>query len=197
MPRRRVLCIPPHTSKESVILSCSHLVCRRGLRLKRRAPGRKGPATGCRKTSGDSGAVAQFAMVALRRPVGPSWRSLAHWASASLHLPLAALGSRSLQWSRWVGPWGHPGASLLIGLPPRFICHWQPSALPPGCFHRIWRHKVNCPEGTREDPLGGMGKIRKKPCVARVSLHGSLAAPLAQGSHKNLEKVAPATFLTS
>ncbi len=34
----------------------------------------------------------QFAKVALRRPVGPSWRSLAHWASASLLPPLAALG---------------------------------------------------------------------------------------------------------
>ena len=45
------------------------------------------------KTSGGSGAAAQFAMVALRWPVGPSWRFLAHWASASLHLPLAALGS--------------------------------------------------------------------------------------------------------
>ena len=44
-------------------------------------------------------------------------------------------------------------------------------------FHRIWRHKVNCPEGTREGPLGGARQIRKKPCVARVSLHSSLAAP--------------------
>ena len=44
-------------------------------------------------------------------------------------------------------------------------------------FHRIWRHKVNCPEGTREGPLGGVRQIRKKPCVARVSLHSSLAAP--------------------
>ena len=44
-------------------------------------------------------------------------------------------------------------------------------------FHRIWRHKVNCPEGTREGPLGGARQIRKKPCVTRVSLHSSLAAP--------------------
>ncbi len=44
-------------------------------------------------------------------------------------------------------------------------------------FNRIWRHKVNCPEGTREGPLGGVRQIRKKPCVARVSLHSSLAAP--------------------
>ena len=46
----------------------------------------------CRKTLGGSGAAMQFARVALRRPVGPSWRSLAHWASASLLPPLAALG---------------------------------------------------------------------------------------------------------
>ena len=38
------------------------------------------------------GDAMQFAKVALRRPVGPSWRSLAHWASASLLPPLAALG---------------------------------------------------------------------------------------------------------
>ena len=44
-------------------------------------------------------------------------------------------------------------------------------------FHRIWRHKVNCPEGTREGPLGGVRQLRKKPCVARVSLHSSRAAP--------------------
>ena len=48
---------------------------------------------------------------------------------------------------------------------------------PHGGFDRIWRHKVNCPEGTREGPLGGARQIRKKPCVARVSLHNSLAAP--------------------
>ena len=48
--------------------------------------------TACRKTPGGSGAAMQFAKVALRRPVGPSWRSLAHWASASLLPPLAALG---------------------------------------------------------------------------------------------------------
>ena len=46
----------------------------------------------CRKTLGGSGTAMQFAKVALRRPVGPSWRSLAHWASASLLPPLAALG---------------------------------------------------------------------------------------------------------
>ena len=46
----------------------------------------------CRKTPGGSGAAMQFAKIALRRPVGPSWRSLAHWASASLLPPLAALG---------------------------------------------------------------------------------------------------------
>ncbi len=40
-----------------------------------------------------SARLPQFAMVALRRPMGPSWRSLAHWASASFHLPPAALGS--------------------------------------------------------------------------------------------------------
>ena len=50
------------------------------------------PASACRKTPGGSGAAMQFAKVALRRPVGPSWRSLAHWASASLLPPLAALG---------------------------------------------------------------------------------------------------------
>ena len=50
------------------------------------------PLTGCRKTSGGPGAAMQFAKVALRRPVGPSWRSLARWASASLLPPLAALG---------------------------------------------------------------------------------------------------------
>ena len=44
------------------------------------------------KNPGGSGAAMQFAKVALRRPVGPSWRSLAHWASASLLPPLAALG---------------------------------------------------------------------------------------------------------
>ena len=44
------------------------------------------------KPLGGSGAAMQFAKVALRRPVGPSWRSLAHWASASLLPPLAALG---------------------------------------------------------------------------------------------------------
>ena len=33
--------------------------------------------TACRKTPGGSGAAMQFAKVALRRPVGPSWRSLA------------------------------------------------------------------------------------------------------------------------
>ena len=49
-------------------------------------------ASACRKTLGGSGAAMQFAKVALRRPVGPSWRSLAHWASASLLPPLAALG---------------------------------------------------------------------------------------------------------
>ena len=49
-------------------------------------------AAACRKTPGGSGAAMQFAKVALRRPVGPSWRSLAHWASASLLPPLAALG---------------------------------------------------------------------------------------------------------
>ena len=53
----------------------------------------------------------------------------------------------------------------------------SPRLPPPGCFHRIWRHKVNCPEGTREGPLGGVGQIRLKPCVVRVSLHGTLAAP--------------------
>ena len=46
----------------------------------------------CRKTPGGSGAAMQFAKVALRRAVGPSWRSLAHWVSASLLPPLAALG---------------------------------------------------------------------------------------------------------
>ena len=49
-------------------------------------------ASACRETPGGSGAAMQFAKVALRRPVGPSWRSLAHWASASLLPPLAALG---------------------------------------------------------------------------------------------------------
>ncbi len=44
------------------------------------------------EASGGSGDAMQFAKVALRRPVGPSWRSLAHWASASLLPPLAALG---------------------------------------------------------------------------------------------------------
>ena len=76
--------------------------------------------------------------------------------------PLGVRGpQRSLQWSRCVGPWGLPGAPLLTGLPPRFICHWQRSALPPRCFHRIWRHKVNCPEGTREGPLGGAANPQK------------------------------------
>ena len=83
----------------------------------------------------------------------------------------------SSQRSRCVGPWGLPGAPLLTGLPPRSSRHWRRSALPSGGFHRIWRHKVNCPEGTREGPLGGARQIRKKPCVARVSLHSSLAAP--------------------
>ena len=65
------------------------------------------------------------------------------------------------------------------------LSRFQPVEKPPGGsgaaallgFHRIWRHKVNCPEGTREGPLGGVRQIRKKPCVARVSLHSSLAAP--------------------
>ena len=59
-----------------------------------KANGRKAyfAAAACRKTPGGSGAAMQFAKVALRRPVGPSWRSLAHWASASLLPPLAALG---------------------------------------------------------------------------------------------------------
>ena len=83
----------------------------------------------------------------------------------------------SSQRSRCVGPWGLPGAPLLTGLPPRSSRHWRRSALPSGGYHRIWRHKVNCPEGTREGPLGGARQIRKKPCVARVSLHSSLAAP--------------------
>ena len=51
-----------------------------------------GRGAACRETPGGSGAAMQFAKVALRRPVGPSWRSLAHWASASLLPPLAALG---------------------------------------------------------------------------------------------------------
>ena len=29
-------------------------------------------------------------------------------------------------------------------------------------FIRIWRHKVNCPAGAREGPLGGVRQIRKK-----------------------------------
>ena len=63
----------------------------------RRKPGKRGDGKGhrpsaCRKTPGGSGAAMQFAKVALRRPVGPSWRSLAHWASASLLPPLAAFG---------------------------------------------------------------------------------------------------------
>ena len=64
-------------------------------------------------------------------------------------------------------------------------------------FHRIWRHKVNCPEGTREGPLGGVRKIRETPCAPGVSLHGSLAAPQTQGRYENLEKVAQATFSTA
>ena len=92
--------------------------------------------------------------------------------------PLGARGPQcSSQKSRCVGPWGLPGAPLLTGLPPRSSRHWRRSALPSGGYNRIWRHKVNCPEGTREGPLGGARQIRKKPCVARVSLHSSLAAP--------------------
>ncbi len=83
----------------------------------------------------------------------------------------------SSQRSRCVGPWGLPGAPLLTGLPPRSSRHWRRSALPSGGFDRIWRHKVNCPEGTREVPPGGVRQIRKKPCVARVSRHRLLAAP--------------------
>ena len=155
----------------------------------------------------------QFAKVALRRPVGPSWRSLAHWASASLLPPLAALGSHSSQRSRCVGPWGLPGAPLLTGLPPRSSRHWRRSAptvrkgraasargaflalpcslgfrlappatggarlCPHGGFHRLWRRKVNCPEGTREGHLGGVRLIRKKPCAPGGTPHGSLPAP--------------------
>ena len=68
------------------------------------------------------------------------------------------------------GPMGRPASA----------CRKTPGgsgAAAPGGFDRIWRHKVNCPEGTREGPLGGARQIRKKPCVARVSLHSSLAAP--------------------
>ena len=83
----------------------------------------------------------------------------------------------SSQRPRCIGPWGLPGAPLLTGLPPRSSRYWRRSAPPTGGFNRIWRHKVNCPEGTREGPLGGVRQIRKKPCVARVSLHSSLAAP--------------------
>ena len=51
-----------------------------------------GPRFSLLKNPRGFGDAMQFAKVALRRPVGPSWRSLAHWASASLLPPLAALG---------------------------------------------------------------------------------------------------------
>ena len=109
---------------------------------------------------------------------GPGPAAPVPWRWQPVEKPLGVRGPQcSSQRSRCVGPWGLPGAPLLTGLPPRSSRHWRRSALPSGGFDRIWRRKVNCPEGTREGPLGGVRQIRKKPCVARVSLHSSLAAP--------------------
>ena len=123
------------------------------------------------------GDAMQFAKVALRRPVGPSWSSLAHWASTSLLPPLAALGSHSSQRSRCVGPWGLPGAPLLTGLPPRSSRHWRRSALPPRRLSSALAAQGELSRRDKRRPPGGVRQIRKKPCVARVSLHGSLPAP--------------------
>ena len=88
--------------------------------------------------------------------------------------PLGARGPQcSSQKSRCVGPWGLPGAPLLTGLPPRSSRHWRRSALPPGGYNRIWRR---------------VRQIRKKPCVARVSLHSSLAARRRKGAMKTSKK---------
>ena len=71
-----------------------------------------------------------------------------------------------------------PSTPLRTGRSPHSFRHRRRSAPPrPGGLHRIWRHKVNGSEGTREGPLGGARQIRKKPCAARGSLHGSPAAP--------------------
>ena len=83
--------------------------------------------------------------------------------SQPVEKPLGVRGPQcSSQRLRCVGPWGLPGAPLLTGFPPRSSRHWRRSALPSGGYNRIWRR---------------VRQIRKKPCVARVSLHSSLAAP--------------------
>ena len=85
------------------------------------------------------------------------------WGLQPVEKPPGVRGTQcSSQRSRCVGPWGLPGAPLLTGLPPRSSRHWRRSALPSGGFDRIWRHKVNCPEGTREGPLGGCASNPQK-----------------------------------
>ena len=143
------------------------------------AGGQSPPAPGALAPLGPAAAKPQRRRAPARVPPAQGQRKKAAKGRFQLvEKPLGARGPQcSSQRSRCVGPWGLPGAPLLTGLPPRSSRHWRRSALPSGGFDRIWRHKVNCPEGTREGPLGGVRQIRKKPCVARVSLHSALAAP--------------------
>ncbi len=57
-----------------------------------------------------------------------SFNSLAHWASASLFPPLAALGFAVRKGRCASPPRRHPSTPLLTGLPPRFFRHWRRSA---------------------------------------------------------------------
>ena len=118
-------------------------------------------ASGCRETFGGSGTQCSSQR---SRCVGP-------WGLPGAPL-LTGLPPRSSRHWRRSAPTVRKGRAAsargaFLALPCSLGFRLAPPATggarlcPHGGFHRIWRRKVNCPEGTREGPLGVYGKSAK------------------------------------